>query len=284
MSAPFTPFRARARIDPVMPINRRDLQVRRIFVLLTLALVLAGVILVNRWLTGWQFVVPERPGVLYAAAFDDQAEFNDEWRLYPGRLSAGIEDDQLVIEVGDFNAGAFSFAQPHFADFDLRVVTRAVGGPVDNGYGVIFRLQNRDNDSPSDDSYYMFLISSDGYYRVVRRVASRERIISDWIPSSAISQGIDAVNHLRVVGQGSRFQFFVNDTLLELCIPNDPEGISTYMMDTCIQGTMYDALEDDSIPAGQLGVVAISTETGGSGVRVAFDDFIVYGQAGEDGS
>lgn len=250
---------------------------RRLLIVGMLVLVLASLLLINRWLSGWQFTVPAADGVLYAAAFDDAAEFNDEWRLYPGRLAASIESGELLIEVDDFNSGAFSFARPHFQDFDLRVQTRAVDGPVDNGFGVIFRLQNRDNESPADDTYYVFLISSDGYYRVVRSIDGRERIISDWIESDLINQGLGAVNALRVVGQGSRFRFFINDAPVQLCIPDNPEGISTFMMDTCIQGQMFDVLEDATIPTGQVGVIAISTETGGPGVQIAFDNLIVSG-------
>jgi hypothetical protein len=253
------------------------LLLRRLLILIVPALLLIALVIIQRAAAGLHYIVPAAPGaLLYVTTFEG---FTDEWQQYRGRLEASIEEGALRLRIDDHAALAFSYAAPHFADFDLVASARAVGGPVDNGFGLVFRLQHHNNADPADDDYYVFLISSDGYYRVLRVLDGRERVISDWIDSPAIRQGLDETNILRVVARGDTFQFFVNDTLLPLCLPNDPEGISTYALDTCIQGTMVDLWQDASIAHGQIGVAAHSTVTGGPGVIVMFDYLLVHGPA-----
>ncbi len=222
------------------------------------------------------------PGaVLFAASFDGEADsaFNRLWRQYDGRLSARIADGVLRVQIDDVSTGAYSVAPYLFADFDLRSRARAIDGPEDNGFGVVFRLQDQGNQNTADDSYYLFLISSDGYYRVVRVIDGATRIVSDWIDSTAIRVGIGAVNSLRVVGQGDRFAFYINETRVPLCIPDSPDAVSTYALGQCIGGTLTETLTDSAIPVGRAGVGAISTESGDAGVHVAFEQFIILSPA-----
>lgn len=254
--------------------------VRRILVLIVLIVLFVVLFFFSRSAASWKHaIVSGEPGtLLYVASFDgDETDgFNGDWEQYPGRLSAQLAAGQMQISVGDPVSGAYSVAEPHFGDFDLRVEARAVAGPIDNGYGVVFRLQNKDNTALEDDNYYLFLISSDGYYRVSRAFDGNERIISDWIPSPLINQGLDAANRLRVVARGDQFSFSVNDQPVQLCIPESPDGESTFdALGNCM-GAMVDTLTDDTIPNGQIGVSALSTPTGGEGVVAAFDNLLVY--------
>jgi hypothetical protein len=255
--------------------------------LILLVVVLAVLLVLSRSVASWQHVIVSgQPGdLLYAATFDGAPAdgFNGEWSQYPGRNSAQVSAGQLQITIGEIDNGVYSLTTPHFADFDLRVQAQSLAGPVDNGYGVVFRLQNRDNTDLSDDSYYLFLISADGYYRVSRVVAGDERILSTWIPSDSINLGLEAINHLRVVARGAQFQFFINDQPVTLCIPNDPAAQSTIhpLTGECMEGALLDTLVDVTIPNGQVGVSASSTLTGGEGVVAAFDNLLIY--APEDG-
>jgi hypothetical protein len=65
---------------------------------------------------------------------------------------------------------------------------------------------------------------------------------------------------------------------VNLCIPDDPAAQSTVnpVSGECMGGAMKDTLTDDSIPNGQIGVVAKSTDTGGAGVVAAFDNLLIY--------
>jgi hypothetical protein len=233
--------------------------------LITLALALYGL---NRLAADWHYVVPAKPDtVLYAATFD---AFLDDWDLYEGRLSAQVEDGALVIEVGAVDSLPFSTAAPYFHDFDVSVQAQAVDGPLNNGFGVIFRLRDPRN-------YYLFLVSSDGYYRVVREVDGVQRELSTWIPLPAVNQGIGEVNHLRVTASGEAFRFYINGEPVQLCIPDNPEGYSTFndITGECQEGRMVDILVDDSLPYGRLGVIAMTLDE--PDVRVAFDNLVVYG-------
>jgi hypothetical protein len=239
--------------------------VRRSVVLLLLIVILLAVLGLRQWVVNWHPVLSGQPGaLLYVATFDD---FVDEWQQYQGRLEAQVIGQALQLGVDAVRSAPYSAAKPYFADFDLQVEARAIGGPVNNGYGVVFRLQDPDNQ-------YMFLVSSDGYYQVRRKVQGIEKELSTWIASPLVNQGLGTTNHLRVVGTADRFRFYINGQPVQLCVPNNPEGVSTYSLDQCIEGTMVDTLVDDAISSGHLGVVAQSLDE--PGVVVDFDNFVVF--------
>lgn len=246
---------------------------RRLGFLLILVATLVITFALSRLTSSWHYVLPVEPGqVAYVATFDHLIE---DWNQYGGRLEAQVVDGVLRLNVGDIDSGPFSTTRQHFADFDLRVQATPIEGPLNNGYGVIFRLQDNDNTSPSDDRYYLFLISSDGYYEVKRVVGRDEKLLSAWIESPLVHQGIGATNWLRVIAWGDRFQFFINGEPVQVCVPNNPEGESTYFLGECVDGVMQDTLVDGTIPSGQLGVVALSLDE--PGVVVEFDNLLVYG-------
>lgn len=227
---------------------------KRLGVLLILSLVWVALFFVGQAIESWRYVQPAPPGeLLYVATFDG---FTDEWRLYEGRLSAEIIDNALRISVDASQSGPYSEAQPTFGNFDLQVDATPIEGPLNNAYGIIFRLFNR-------DTYYLFLVSSDGYYRVSRRVNGTERILSNWIRLPLVREGLNVTNHLRVIAREDRFQFYINDQLAQLCIPDDPNAESTYRLGQCIGGTMQDVLIDNAITSGQVGVIAQSLDEAG---------------------
>ena len=105
------------------------------------------------------------------------------------------------------------------------------------------------------------------------------KIISDWIESSLINPGLDAANRLRVVAQGDQFRFFINDQPVSLCIPDDPDALSTInpLSGECMGGAMLDTLTDTTIPNGQVGVSALWTAGAADDpVVAAFDNLLVY--------
>lgn len=240
---------------------------RFILFILIPALILTGVI----WLSGvardLHYVTSAQPGeVMFAAAFDG---LEDDWQEYDdGQLAASIADGTLRLTVNAFQRLPYSLARPYFADFDLRVTATAVDGPLNNGFGVIFRVQDSNN-------YYQFLTSSDGYYQVQRSVDGVVKVLSIWIPSDIVNQGFDVANDLRVVARGDLFNFYINGQPVALCIPDDPTAESTYndLTGECLGGQMLETLTDASIPSGQIGVVAQSFDE--AGVVVDFDNVVV---------
>lgn len=247
---------------------------RRLLTVFILVLLLVLAVAASRLTANIHYVVPVEAGqVAYAATFDD---FVADWALSTGRLKSFITDTgTLRIELNE-SGFPFSQAKPYFADFDLRVQAAAVDGSEANAYGVIFRLQNKDNTSLADDDFYVFELSADGYYRVLRSFDGTQKELSTWIPSSVINLHIGATNYLRVIAKGDQFQFFINNQLVQLCIPDDPEDESTYpVTGECVGGKMLDTLTDASIPNGQVGVVAQSLDE--DGISVEFDNLVIYG-------
>lgn len=237
-----------------------------------------GLVLVNRSIGAWHFIATAPPGeVLLADGFDGSGL---GWSVFDdGRLSARMADSALVLEADAASSGVFSTQSTHFADFDLTATLSAIEGPLDNAFGVIFRLQDNDNARTGDDSYFLFTISSDGYYRVTRTLNGQESVLSNWIPSPLVAQGLGAVNTVRVLATRDTFRFFINGEPVQLCIPDDPAGISTYAMDSCIQGQMLDALTAGGIASGQVGAAALATQSGGGGVVVQMQDIVMLAPA-----
>jgi hypothetical protein len=246
--------------------NFRMNPVRRVGWLLLLILLVAAAVFGSRALTDWRYIVPDAPGtLLYATGFDGD-DSNRDWEQAAGRLSAEISDGVMRLDVGTAGDGVVAPLRWYFTNFDLHVQMTAVEGPENNSYGVAFRQRDLNN-------YYYFLISSDGYYQVNRVVNNVTKELSTWIASDVIQQGVGETNQIRVVGRGDQFQFYINDQLVELCIPDDPEAKSTYTGE-CMAGQMLTTLTDSTHVYGRLGLTVITLDE--PDVVVDFDQVVVY--------
>lgn len=278
-------------------------------VCLALLIALVGSNFLYALLARQESLLTGAPGdLLFAAAFDG---FLDDWTVFDGRQRAAIAGGELELVVNAAQTAAWSTAQHNFGDFDMQATARAVAGPIDNAFGIVFRLhaaRAEGCDLPAivlcgleallplagaalrgtlgdarADHYYAFLLSSDGYYSLWQADAGATRVRSAWIASPQIRQGLDAENTIRVVGAGSAFRFFINGAPALLCLPDSADGLSTYYAGECVDGAMSEVFADDLLVTGALGVIAQSTASGG-GVAVRFDDVLVYapGNSSED--
>lgn len=253
----------------------------------------------------WQPVLSGQPGnVLYASGFDG---FTSEWERYSGRLSAQIEDGVMRIDVGDVASIPYSAASPVFGDFDARVSATVVDGSAGNdGYGLIFRLQENLQDKFNDcdmpmillcdlaqidllsvplnlmfrqesqraTGFYMFLISNDGYYKLWRSdAAGGANEITPWMQADVINLGLETTNRIRVVGRGDTFQFYINGERMPLCIPDPGNAPTLGLNGECLGGTMRESWQDDRLASGRIGLV-VRTEMQ-AGTVVEFDNFVV---------
>ena len=253
-------------------------------------------------------LVGEDGELLYVSTF---AASNDDWDLFKGPQSAQIVAEQLEIAVAVPHTAAWSATSPRFAEFDATVTAVAHDGPIDNAFGLLFHVENRDEDDCTlpavllcgiselaplvgaalrqvldqrqTTSYRAFMISSDGYYSLWQTEAGATTALSAWIASPHITQGIGAENTIRIRARDSSYQFFINGSAVQLCIPDDRTTASTYAGGECIDGSLQDTFHDDRSRTGRLGMIAQSTATGGGGLVVRFDDMIVYSPA-ESGS
>lgn len=145
------------------------------------------------------------------------------------------------------NLGLFwSTAGRSFEDGVYEVEATQLEGPLDNGYGMLFRV---DDDT---DSFYIFEVSGDGYVWIGRcenGCDEEEVLIEDgWFASEAVNQGLDIANKLRVRAEGANMIFSVNDQEVG-------------------------RVTDNTFDSGDIGIMV---ETLGEGdVLVAFDNFTV---------
>ena len=266
-----------------LPQPNEACSLRSLLILFTLAGLLAALTEVSRLAANLSHVASGGPGaLLHAADFTSAARDQD---LFEGRLSAKLVEGALRLSAGDPESLVYSATGPHFYDFDLEVEARPLAGPLDNGYGLLFRLREAQSAPVLEAfglkrsgfnaarSYYLFLISSDGYYQLRRSLADEQQILSAWIPSPLIRQGLEVSNRLRVVAQKSTLQFYINGEQVALCIPDDSQASSTWANDECIGGQMRLTLQDESPEAGRIALVAQSFQQ--AGVVLAFDNLLV---------
>jgi len=136
----------------------------------------------------------------------------------PGNWATGMDADvegQVKDGVYDFLVKAddliiWTTAGEMFEDGIYEVEVTQVSGPVDNGFGMMFRVDDE------RDDFYLFEISGDGFLWIGRYrnggEEEAEPIIGDgWIESSAVRQGTGVTNRLRVRAEAANLIFFVND-------------------------------------------------------------------------
>jgi hypothetical protein len=132
-----------------------------------------------------------------------------------------------------------------FGNGVYEVEATQIAGPLNNGYGFLFRFDEE------TDSFYAFEISGDGWIWIGRcaELCESEQVTlvgGDWFRSPAINQGLQATNVLRAVVDGNLMTFYVN-------------------------GVEVGRTSDDRLTEGDI---AVMVETlGESGVRVIFDNF-----------
>lgn len=187
-------------------------------------------------------------GSLTSGSFEELFESPGNWG---GGNSADVEgqvkDGVYDMHVRDHYGLYLASAGENFGDGIYEVEATQIEGPLNNGYGMLFRVDE------SADAYYVFEVSGDGYVWIgwCSNLCDEEAVAlvgGDWFPSPAVKQGLHETNHLRVVADGARMTFFVN-------------------------GIEVGRATDDRLSAGDI---AVMVETlGEPGVRVVFDNFKV---------
>lgn len=157
----------------------------------------------------------------------------------------GYDNGQYSIAVKAINFFSFALAGQHFDDFILEVEASQVEGPDDNSYGVCVRYQ--------EGGFYRFNVSGDSFYAVGKYTVEAEpgqewADLTSWEKSSHINAG-QSTNHLKVVGRGARFSFYVN---------------GQHLIDVV----------DPSFAAGDIGLFASTYDK--PGTRVLFDNLKVW--------
>lgn len=177
--------------------------------------------------------------LLYSDGFSDPSS---GWSVSSGEdAEKGYSDGEYYILINKTRMDAWGRPGRYFTDFRLEVDARKVAGPDDNDFGVIVRYRDGDN-------FYVFKITSDGYYKVWKEVDGEAETLVDWHTSPHINQG-QSSNHLTLIAQGSRFSFSVNNE---------------HLVDVV----------DSSFTGGDIGFIAGAFDE--AGVEIHFDDLEVW--------
>ncbi len=181
-----------------------------------------------------------------AQAYEETFNNAGAWSTGDDTYTSGNVVDgayQLLIKGDDVSRWAS--AGENFSDGLYAVETRQTEGPLDNGYGMLFRADAEKGD------FYLFKISGDGYVWIGKYVdgAEAEPIIGGhWFESTAVNPGLNAANKLSVRAESGNLIFYVN---------NQEVGRVT----------------DKTYTQGDIGLFAQTL--GFPGVNVTFDNFTV---------
>ncbi|OQY19020.1 MAG: hypothetical protein B6I34_10035 [Anaerolineaceae bacterium 4572_32.1] len=191
-------------------------------------------------LTAIPSVRADRSAPIFVETFDNNSRQWAVWEDENGEK--GVDKGVYYITVNKKEWASWGTLESQsFDDFVIEVEAKAIAGPDDNGYGLVFRYQDSDN-------FYYYEISSDGYYSIGKLLDYEWETLAGWTESDRIKQGRQT-NVLRVECDGPQMTFFVNGQKLE-------------------------TLRDGDFKSGSVGFMAEATEE--TGVRVHFDNLKIW--------
>ena len=189
---------------------------------------------------GWQLALRDD--------FDDNtnqwivSDFEDDW----GSVSRRVTDAVYRWEINAAQAVSRwctpdpEEGQDSAADFYLAVDAQRVRGPQSAAYGLVLRH--------TAGSYYLFSVRDDGYYQFSLWAGFGWEPIIDWTQTTSVVAG--EVNRLGVLGDGSTFDLYINNTTVATA-------------------------EDDQLAAGEMGLSISTAATDGLAVFI-FDNFELW--------
>jgi hypothetical protein len=185
----------------------------------------------------------QTPGAHRPLYSDDFSDPSSGWnRVTAERGQSDYADGVYRIFVDEPNVDIWSLAGQKFGNVSVEVDAYKVGGQRDNRFGLICR-------AISPDSFYAFIVSSDGYYGIGKIKGQEYRLIGmDALqPSDAIHQG-SALNSLRADCNGDTLTLYAN-------------------------GVKLAEVKDSEFAFGDVGLIAGTYDTAGTDIR--FDNFSV---------
>jgi uncharacterized Zn finger protein (UPF0148 family) len=150
-----------------------------------------------------------------------------------------LEDDETFWE---------AYADLDVDDMSVEVEITRARGPRDAPYGLLCRV--------NDHGAYTFEIDGEGYYGIYKDVYGETEAedesytLAEGNAPGVVNTGSGAVNHQRAVCHGARLSLYVNGRRL---------------LET----------EDDDYPAGDIGLLASTGESGRGNLDVLFNRFVV---------
>ncbi|MCC6453440.1 MAG: PT domain-containing protein [Caldilineaceae bacterium] len=140
---------------------------------------------------------------------DDFSRNSGLWDTpFEGTTSVYYRSSELRIAVEEENTLAWSMLDAEVHDFYVEVDSIHREGTLDNQFGFLFRFDEANN-------YYLFAVSSDGYYSLQLNNNGEWAPIIDWEESDAIEIGEGAVNTLGLLAEGDSFTLLINDFIID---------------------------------------------------------------------
>ncbi|HMT19726.1 MAG TPA: hypothetical protein PKE20_00530 [Promineifilum sp.] len=178
----------------------------------------------------------------FVETFDEPGD----WGTGEDAFSIGaVVDGVYDFTVLENDISRWASAGKQFGDGVYEVEATPVEGPLDNGYGLLFRAD------AEAGNFYLFKISSDGYAWIGRYQDGAEAatlVGEHWFEAPAVLRGLDVTNRLRVQAEAGNMIFFVNDQEVG-------------------------RVTDNTFTVGDVGILVQTL--GGGGVRVLFDNLSV---------
>ena len=146
----------------------------------------------------------------YLATFDEIGRWSQDDRA---DVVGGVENGQYVMNLlaGEQPRTYWATAGESFADGMFEVDVTQIKGDANAGFGLAFRVDEELG------QFYLFEISADGYAWVglckngcLGETDQLSLLGSWWFPTSAIRQGLNETNQLRVIAVGPNMIFYVN--------------------------------------------------------------------------
>lgn len=181
---------------------------------------------------------PPAGTVLFQDDFSSPASGWDRTQLDQGVMDYDGGGYRMLVNASHVNI--WSTPKKDFSSVRLEVDAGKLAGPDENRLGLICRF--------TGDSYYFFIISSDGYYGIGLFTGNEAVLLgqSAMRPSGKINQGT-AINHLRADCRGDALSLYVNNAPIA-------------------------EIHDSTLTHGDVGLLAGAFNQ--PGVDVVFDNFV----------
>ncbi len=179
-------------------------------VIAIIALFACGI--VSSQIFGWRFDFFRSGPSIQTTTYSEPFDTADAWMAGEGANAAGIINDgvyEMTLGEGTYDEQFWAAGGRNFADAVFEVEATALEGTMDNGYGMLFRVD------PDRDDFYIFKVSSDGYVFIglcTANCSTKQALVDrDWFAAQAVRQGFNSTNSMRVVADGPEMTFYVND-------------------------------------------------------------------------
>jgi hypothetical protein len=182
-----------------------------------------------------------KSSVLYRDDFSDTSSGWD--RVQADEALTDYDNGQYRIFVDQSQHDYWANPGQSFTDVRVEADATKAAGPDDNDFGLICRYQDTEN-------FYAFIISSDGYYAIMKYSGGSSQILGAdaMLSTDAVKQG-SATNHLRADCVGDSLSLYADGELLQ-------------------------SVTDADFASGDVGLIAGTFDA--VGADIVFDDFVVY--------